>query len=162
LMHKDLHAIRQHDDLSMTFYFGSADISQGALLPTAPVIVTAENAAAFEGSTTVSITAENGVDIYYTLDGTDPTLESQRYSEPLTLDETTTIKAIGYVGTTLTSDVSLATVCLADAIGQVNQDHSSAERKATLYDLSGRPIGSSQNLRPGIYIRNNRKRYVKQ
>ena len=37
-------------------------------------------------------------DVYYTLDGTDPTKESKKYEKPFTLDKTTTVKAIAVKG----------------------------------------------------------------
>ena len=44
---------------------------------------------------TVAISCETeGVTIFYTIDGTTPTTESPVYSEPLTISETTTLKAI--------------------------------------------------------------------
>ena len=43
---------------------------------------------------TVTITAEDGATIYYTLDGTAPTTASTVYSSALTINETTTLKAI--------------------------------------------------------------------
>ena len=48
----------------------------------------------FETSTTVSMTAETGATIHYTLDGSTPTASSTLYSAPITLTETTTVKAI--------------------------------------------------------------------
>ena len=48
----------------------------------------------FVRSTEVTITAEAGVSIYYTLDGTTPTTQSTLYAEPFTLTATTTVKAI--------------------------------------------------------------------
>lgn len=48
----------------------------------------------------VELTAEEGADIYYTLDGTDPTAESTLYSEAIAISEfntTTTIKATAVV-----------------------------------------------------------------
>lgn len=44
----------------------------------------------------VTITAEEGT-IYYTLDGNDPTTSSDIYSEAITINETTTVKAIAVV-----------------------------------------------------------------
>jgi len=62
----------------------------------------------FQESTTVTITADEGCTIHYTLDGTDPTTASTVYTEPLTLTETTTVKAIAAKGETL-SGVASAT-----------------------------------------------------
>lgn len=48
----------------------------------------------FEESTEVTISGPSGSEIHYTVDGSTPTAESPVYSEPLTLTETTTLKAI--------------------------------------------------------------------
>lgn len=64
--------------------------------------------ALFVESTNVTITSPvdvEGVAIYYTLDGTDPTTASQPYNAPFLLTETTTVKAIA-VYKSITSDVA--------------------------------------------------------
>lgn len=64
--------------------------------------------ALFIESTDVTITSPvdvDGVAIYYTLDGTDPTTASQPYNAPFLLTETTTVKAIA-VYKSITSDVA--------------------------------------------------------
>ena len=48
----------------------------------------------FEESTQVSMTGPTSSEIHYTLDGTVPTAESTLYEGPITLSETTTVKAI--------------------------------------------------------------------
>lgn len=52
----------------------------------------------FTDNTTVTITAEEGLEVYYTLDGTDPTKASNKYTAPFELTATTTVKAIAYNG----------------------------------------------------------------
>ena len=48
----------------------------------------------FEETTQVSMSGPTGSEIHYTLDGTVPTAESTLYEGPITLSETTTVKAI--------------------------------------------------------------------
>lgn len=72
----------------------------------APVITAAEPT--FTENTTVTITAADGATIYYTTDGTTPTVggaTTQVYTVPFTINKTTTIKAIA-VKDGVSSDVS--------------------------------------------------------
>ena len=48
----------------------------------------------FTETTQVSMSAESGAEIRYTLDGSTPTSDSTLYSAPVTLSDTTTVKAI--------------------------------------------------------------------
>lgn len=73
--------------------------------------------ALFVESTNVTITSSvdvEGVAIYYTLDGTDPTTASQPYNAPFPLTETTTVKAIA-VYKSIVSDVATMTFEKFDA-----------------------------------------------
>ena len=65
--------------------------------PSNPVTVAAPTFAGetqFEESTQVTMSGPAGASIYYTLDGTVPSAQSTLYSAPITLTDTTTVKAI--------------------------------------------------------------------
>lgn len=62
----------------------------------------------FESTTEVTITASKDAAIYYTTNGDTPTAESTEYTEAITLDATTTIKAIAIKGE-IESDVASKT-----------------------------------------------------
>ena len=67
---------------------GSGSVSQGVTAPTF------SGNTQFTESTQVSMSGPAGAEIRYTTDGSQPTVQSTLYSGPLTLTETTTVKAI--------------------------------------------------------------------
>ncbi|MDR9831052.1 FN3 associated domain-containing protein, partial [Vibrio sp. FNV 38] len=82
----------------------------------------------------VSITcATDGATIYYTTDGEVPTNESTVYNEPFSITETTTVKAIAYVGEDA-STVASATYTYVDpnAPGSLNNPYTVAEARAAI------------------------------
>ena len=70
-------------------------MESGAASLAKPVI---SGEATFEESVQVTITAADGAQIRYTLNGEDPTAESTLYEGALTLTETTTVKAVAVKG----------------------------------------------------------------
>ena len=68
-------------------------------------VPTISGADKFSDRTDVTITATPGAIIYYTTDDTVPTKESQKYDTPITVTETTTIKAIAIEDGHIMSDV---------------------------------------------------------
>lgn len=68
-------------------------------------VPTISGADKFSDRTDVTITETPGAIIYYTTDDTVPTKESQKYDTPITLTETTTIKAIAIEDGHIMSDV---------------------------------------------------------
>jgi hypothetical protein len=67
---------------------GSGSVTQSVSAPTF------SGATQFTESTQVSMSGPAGAEIRYTTDGSQPTAQSTLYSGPLTLTETTTVKAI--------------------------------------------------------------------
>ena len=60
----------------------------------------------FTESTTVTMTAEDGAEIRYTTDGSEPTAASTLYSAPVTLTATTTVKAKAFKNGTVSTTTS--------------------------------------------------------
>ena len=73
--------------ITITYEASGADI-------VATPIIRGEND--FRKTSEISIEAAAGMEVYYTLDGTDPTTASTKYAAPFTITETTTVKAIAY------------------------------------------------------------------
>ena len=92
-----------YDIYGITSYFNNVQflpldfVAYELEVPATPVI-TGETP--FVGSTTVTITCETeGVSIYYTIDGTEPSNQSTTYTAPFELTESATVKAYAYDAT---------------------------------------------------------------
>ena len=96
-----------YDIYGITSYFNNVQflpldfVAYELEVPATPVI-TGETP--FVGSTTVTITCETeGVSIYYTIDGTEPSNQSTAYTAPFELTESATVKAYAYDATGVVS-----------------------------------------------------------
>ncbi len=81
--------ITQNSDGTISFKFmGVSNVSMPKFTP---------NAGVYSESQDVTITCDTeGATIYYTTDGTEPTTSSTEYTAPITVETTTTIKAIAF------------------------------------------------------------------
>ena len=70
----------------------------------------------FVGSTQVTITAQSGLTVYYTIDGSDPDNTSTQYTAPFAINETTTVKAIAYNASSNASGVAEMTFTKHDLV----------------------------------------------
>ena len=73
---------------------GSGSENQGGSQQVTVAAPSFSGATQFEESTQVTMSGPAGASIFYTVDGSTPTDQSLEYEEPITLSETTTIKAI--------------------------------------------------------------------
>lgn len=89
-----VYALDENDDLA---YSDKITITQAAKPVTAPTIGLAAGLYTTTQSVTIT-TNEAGGTTYYTTDGEDPTNESTEYTGAISISETTTLKAITYVG----------------------------------------------------------------
>ncbi len=87
--------------------------------PDAPTFTVADEV--FEGSMNVAIAAAEGMKIYYTTNGEEPTTTSTEYTVPFEITATTTVKAIAYDETaTKTSVVATKTYTKAMTCAEAN------------------------------------------
>jgi hypothetical protein len=109
-----------------------------------------------ENSTLEITSATDGASIFYTTDGTEPTIESTEYTGPITISETTTVKAIAVKEGSYDSDVASATFTVVPGVYSYaynfvkpttltfvgsSDDLTNAETVAsTAYDLDGKTV----------------------
>jgi alpha-L-fucosidase len=80
----------------------SPTISSFGLYKAPPRVLVEPNGGGFEESTTVRLSSDvPGVTIYFTLDGTRPSLQSTRYVSPMTLSHSATLMAIAAIDSEL-------------------------------------------------------------
>ena len=109
------------DALTVTYTAaGAGEVSK----PVTPTLTAGGN---FVGSIEVEIScATEGAEIYYTTDGTEPTEDSDVYSEPFEITETTTVKAIA-VNKAGASSVATAVYTRVAATPEISFDEATFE-----------------------------------
>ena len=99
----------------------------------------------FSDRTEVTITTTPGAIIYYTTDGTVPTNGSQQYNTPITLTETTTIRAIAIEGGHIMSDVVGMAFTKESSGGSSSDGGTSSGSSSDSSSDSGSSSGSSSS-----------------
>lgn len=98
----------------------------------------------FSDSTEVTITTTPGAIVYYTTDDTVPTKGSQQYKTPITLTETTTIKAIAIEDGHIMSDV-VGRVFAKESSGGSSSDGGTSGGSSSGGSSSGSSSGSGSS-----------------
>ncbi len=86
--------------------------------PGAPSVIVTPGSGLFTGPVTVQLyTPVPGSVVYYTLDGSDPTVEGQEYTAPLAVTETTVLRAVALDDGVPVSTVTTATYLVGESAG---------------------------------------------
>lgn len=102
---------------------------------------------------TVTISTDTeGADIYYTIDGSEPTTSSNKYSKPISVDETMTIKAIAVKDGMANSTVASATytINLPDYAELPFSFNSGKDDITSIIGLTQSGLGSDYNTSPKL------------
>ena len=113
--------------------------------PSASDVPTISGTDKFSDRTEVTITTTPGAIIYYTTDGTVSTNESQKYNTPITLTETTTIRAIAIEGGHIMSDVVGMAFTKESSGGSSSDGGTSSGSSSDSSSDSGSSSGSSSS-----------------
>ena len=99
----------------------------------------------FLNSTEITITCSTeGASIYYTLNGDEPTNQSTLYSEPFTLTETTTVKAIAYNEDNESSEIATMTFEMVPRVATI-ADYIALETYNKMFMFTGNAVVTYQN-----------------
>ena len=97
---------------------GKANTTSPRAPPDAPPVVVTPGSGRFAGPVTVQLQAPVGrATVYYTLDGTDPTVGGQAYTAPVAVTETTVLRAVALDERVPVSAVTTATYLVGEGIG---------------------------------------------
>lgn len=132
------------------------NVTYGNLSPDAVMPPAIKGTTPFDGVTYVFLTAGEGENIYYTLDGTDPTTASTLYKDSIMLTATTTVKAVAEKNGKLSEVASkefekaeFTDVTIADLYGKAE---SQANIKLNFNNTVVAYVDSAKN---NVYVREN-------
>lgn len=112
----------------------------GTAAQDAPVI--SPNGGSFSGTQKVTLSTDiEGAVIYYTTDGSDPTVSSTLYTGPFTLNDSATVKAAAAVDGEIVSEIASASFTKVSSSGG-SGGGTSVTYTVPVYDASGELIGS--------------------
>jgi len=135
------YAVSNNNNPNYNFYLDFFVKTEG-IEPSTPVVATptfTPEAGTYYEEQTVTITcATEGATIHYTIDGTNPTEESPVYGDPLTISETTTVKAIAMKEGYDDSAIAEATYTIqTEVVNIFNQDWEGEMNGWTFVDVEG-------------------------
>ena len=129
--------------ISKVIYYAEGEATQVS----APVFTPASGTTFTDKLTVTASCTTDGATIYYTTDGNDPTTSSQVFpAEGLTIDATTTIKAMAADGTLENSEVVEATY---KKVRDITNTPETAYTVAEAQDL----IQAGEGLEPSVYVK---------
>ena len=96
---------------------GEANTTSPRAPPDAPPVVVTPGSGRFAGPVTVQLeTPVAGSAVYFTLDGSDPTVDGQAYTAPVVLEQTTVLRAVALQDGVPVSAVTTATYLVGERI----------------------------------------------
>lgn len=116
----------------------------GDVVVESPVIT--PDAGSFYDPQTVTITAAEGLAIYYTLDGSVPTVASTLYEAPFQVSQTTTVRAIACNAEGVASNVVTAVITITKSIANTPETAYSVARAFELVD-------AGEDLDTKVYVK---------
>lgn len=130
------------------FYIKSISITyataQGVVVVTAPTFT--PEGGKYTEAQTVTLKADDGCTIYYTIDGTTPSDESTKYTDPIPVDKTTTIKAVAIDGDDNKSSIVSATYTIVETYPGAEGDGTETNPYNAAGAYNAALLGSTANV----------------
>ncbi|PGZ96930.1 hypothetical protein COE51_16295 [Bacillus pseudomycoides] len=115
---------------------------------TPPVVTANPNGGTFSSSQNITLSASETATIYYTLDGTTPTISSPVYSNPINISNTTTLK---YIGKDSAGNIS----SVQTQVYTINQSFNGYVNDSSMLMFVDHPATGMSVTSPELYFNNN-------